>query len=248
MSHFNELLTSEGEELVKKFYVFIGMDEKNEKKKLGIVAKKLGIRPEQLIVAAGFNPEFRGTPELLPILAYESIDDLIKDRNELFIKDIYKKLSLNNILAVYNTVKSDPETLQVLQYLMAQRLQTIEERIEETVNSVIIEKYKTEIRTIYSDGIAGIDFAEKRLDKLDSGFRALLNEVFIITENKIIPAGEIFFRDTILPEEKRKLLVKGLIPDDLIKARLEDEQISQRERKLLNDYLNSTKHNKTGNA
>lgn len=248
MSRFKELLTSEGEELVKKLYVFIDMDKKDGKKKLGIVAKKLRLRPEQLVVATGFNPEFRGTPELLPILAYENIDDLIKDRNELFIKDIYKKLSLDNILAVYDTVKSDPETLEVMQYLMAQRLQTIEARIEETVNSVIIEKYKTEIRTIYSDGIAGIDFAEKRLDKLDSGFRALLNEVFIITENKIIPAGDIFFRDTILPEEKRKLLVKGLIPDDLIKARLEDEQISQRERKLLNDYLNSTKQKNTGNA
>lgn len=248
MSRFNELLTSEGEELVKTFHVFIDLDKRVGKKKLGIIAKKLRLRPEQLIVAAGFNPEFRDTPELLPILAYESIDDLIKDRNELFIKDIYKKLSLNNILAVYDAVKSDTETLQVMQYLMVQRLQTIEERIEETVNSVIIEKYKTEIRTIYSDGIAGIDFAEKRLDKLDSGFRALLNEVYIITENKIIPAGDIFFRDTILPEEKRKLLVKGLIPNDLIRSRLEDEQISQRERKMLNDYINSIKQNDTGNA
>ena len=243
MANFNKLIRSPGEELVKRFYAFNDLKGKENEKRIEVIAKKLGLRPEQLIVATGFNPAFRDLPELLPILSCQSIDELNQQRNELFISDIYKKLSLNNILAVYNVVRSDPSTMQVMQYLMAQRLETIEARIEETVNSVIIEKYKTEIRAIYSDGVADIDFAEKRLDKLDSGFRALLNEVCIITENRIIPAGDIFFRDTILPEEKRKLLNKGLIPDELINTRLENEQLSQRERKMLNDYLHTMKQN-----
>jgi hypothetical protein len=93
------------------------------------------------------------------------------------------------------------------------------------------------MRAIYSDGVVGIDFVENRLEKSDSGFRALLNEVTLIVENKIIPVGELFFRDTILPQEKRKLLSKGLIPNSLIETRLEDTNISDVEKKILYDYL-----------
>ncbi len=94
------------------------------------------------------------------------------------------------------------------------------------------------MRAIYSDNIADIDFAEKRLSRTNSGFRALLNEVTIIAESKLLPAGDIFFRETILPEEKRKLLNKGMIPIDLIETRLQEEQISQQEKKMLLDYIN----------
>ncbi len=124
-----------------------------------------------------------------------------------------------------------------MQYLLKMRLERVEARIEETVNSLIIEKYKAEMRAIYSDGIANIDFTEERLNRQDNGFRALLNEVSIIIESKIIPAGDIFFRDSILPEEKRKLLNSGLIPRELIETRLQDETTSQEEKQILNDYL-----------
>ena len=135
-----------------------------------------------------------------------------------------------------------------MQYLLESRLESIESKIEETVNSMIIEKYKAEMRAIYSDNIADIDFAEKRLSRTDSGFRALLNEVTIIAESKLLPAGDIFFRDTILPEEKRKLLNKGMIPIELIESRLADENISQQEKKMLLDYINiSSKKSTSGN-
>ena len=124
-----------------------------------------------------------------------------------------------------------------MEYLLSSRLKSIEKRIDETVNSLIIDKYKEEMRAIYSDEVVSLDFVEKRLEQSDSGFRALLNEVSLIVESKIIPAGDIFFRATILPQEKKKLLDKGLIPRNLIEMRLGDPAILSVEKKMLNDYL-----------
>lgn len=247
MVDFRDILTGSGEKLLKIFYVFDNREFRDhERHKLGKIAKELKLRPAQLICAIGFNPDFGQLTEIVPVLGFENIDELTRERNDIFINDVYKKVSLDNILTIYDVTRDHPDALQVMQYLVEQRLKHIESRIEETVNSLLIEKYKAEIRAIYMDGIAGIDFAETRLNKIDSGFRALLNEVSIITESRVIPAGDIFFRDTILPEEKRKLLNKGLIPLELVHARLEDSSISQRERKMLQDYLSLTRQNDMG--
>ena len=244
MPVFNDILTASAEGLVKKFYKFqkelnaVPADVKLEK-----LARHFRLRSAQLLLATGFNPNLKDLPELLPILGYEKIDELYNDRNEHFINDIYKRVNLENILNIYDFVCAYPEILRIMQYLVENRLHNIETRIEETVNSTLIEKYKAEIKAIYLDRIADIDFAERRLNNMDSGFRALVNEVTIITESKIIPAGDIFFRDTILPEEKRKLLNRGLVPVDFVKSRLQDETISQRERKMLLDFMKINKQN-----
>ena len=246
MTSFREILTASGEELDKIFHVheYAGKTPGN-REEIEKITKNLKLSSAQVILAIGFNPNSTNLKEIPLILGYKSIDEIINERNNLFINDIYRKISLENILTLYSTVKDHPEILRVMQYMIESRLQSIESRIEETVNSVLIEKYKAEIKSIYLDNIASIDFAEKRLDKIDSGFRALLNEVSTITESKLIPAGDIFFRDTILPEEKRKLLNKGLIPLELVHARLEDESISHRERKMLQDYIQMKKQNGT---
>ena len=139
-------------------------------------------------------------------------------------------------------LKNNAELLQIMQYLLKTRLNNIEGKIEATVNTLIIEKYKSEMRAIYFDRIAAIDFVEERLNNKDSGFRALLNEVAIIIESKLIPTGDIFFRDTIFPEEKRKLLNKGLIPIDLVESRLADDSISAEERKILLEHMKLNKN------
>ena len=182
-------------------------------------------------------------PEIPPILGFDNYDDLLNARNEFFTTDIYKLVSLDNILSIYSVVKNDVANKQIIEYLLSNRLMSIEKRIDETVNSLIIDKYKEEMRAIYSDAIVGIDFVEQRLELADSGFRALLNEVSLIVENKIIPVGELFFRDSILPQEKRKLLNKGLIPRPLIETRLEDPNISDVEKKILYDYINLHREN-----
>ncbi|MGH8120738.1 MAG: hypothetical protein ACRESK_09010, partial [Gammaproteobacteria bacterium] len=207
----------------------------------------LRFRPEQLICALGFNPLFQQLSETAALLNYVPAE-LVKLRNEIFTQDVYKKLTLDNVLTIYSVVKDSPRNIEVMQYLLENRLAKIESKIENTVNSTLIEKYKAEMRAIYMDGIAGIDFAEDRLSRTDSGFRALINEVVIITESRLIPAGNIFFRNNVLPEEKRKLLNKGLIPLELVEARLDDKQISPREKKLLTDYLIAHKQNNTGTS
>lgn len=236
MSDFTEIISAEQEALVQRLYKF--RDRAGTmSNRLSAVAKAMNLRPEQLLCAVGFNPNARYLTELFPLLGFATFDELAQDRNDVFTSDIYKRVSLENILAVYSSVRSDPDMLQVMHYLLKQRLARIEARIEETVNSLIIDKYKAEIRAIYNDGIVNIEFAEERLNLLDSGFRALLNEVSIIIESKLIPAGDIFFRDSILPEEKRKILNKGLIPKDLIQSRLGDENTPAQEKKVLHEYL-----------
>jgi len=247
MTTFSDILTGEEEDLVKIFYSFQAKESPDDNKNnLAAIAKKLKLRPEQLIISFGFNKNSKGLDEIYSVLGYESLEKLTKDRNELYINDVYKKISLENILTLYSIIRDDNEMLQVMQYLLKNRLENIESRIEATVNSLIIEKYKVEMKAVYADKIADIDFAEERLNNAESGFRALLNEACIITESRLIPVGDIFFRETILPEEKRKLLSKNLIPVELVESRLEEQNISQQERQMLNDFLVLNRKNNTG--
>ena len=237
MASFKEILNANEEELLQLLYKY-NVSTENIEDKAEAIATKLKIREAQLVCAVGFNESVRELPEIPPILGFYNYDDLLKSRNEFFTMDIYKLVTLDNILSIYSVVKNDDQNKQIIEYLLSIRLQTIENRIDETVNSMIIDKYKEEMRAIYSDEIVGIDFVETRLKLSDSGFRALINEVTLIVENKIIPVGDLFFRDTILPQEKRKLLDKGLIPKDLIETRIEDPSISDVEKKILYDYIN----------
>ena len=241
MGEFAKLLTAPEEELVKRFYVFREITKEDKGIRLQSVAKKFKLRPSQLTCALGFNDNVKELTDIIPILGFDTYQDLLASRNEIFQNDIYQGLSLENILAIYATIRNSDSMLAVMPYLLRSRLSTIERKIEATVNSIVIDKYKAEMKAIYSDHIVGIDFVEERLDMTDSGFRALLNEVTVITESKIIPAGEIFYRASVLPEEKRKLLMKGLIPLELVEARLEDDATSQEEKKMLYDYLKSRK-------
>lgn len=240
MSVFKEILNSSEEALLQRFYRY-KKEVTSMGNRLQEIAKQETLRPEQLACAMGFNPHSRYLTEILPLVGYATFEELAKERNDIFVSDIYKRVTLDDILAIYAVVKNDPPTLEVMQYLLVQRLERIEKRIEETVNSLIIDKYKSEMRAVYNDGVAGVDFAEQRLNRRDSGFRALLNEVGIIIESRLIPAGEIFFRDTILPEEKRKLLNKGLIPRDLIQSRLGDDNTSPEEKRVLLEYLKTNR-------
>ena len=246
MTDFREILTGNAKEISGIFSAHAeACKATTQENKLAWMARQFRFKPEQLICALGFNALFPQLSEVSALLDYIP-GELIKLRNEIFSHDIYKKLPLDNVLTIYSVVKDNPQTLQVMQYLLENRLAKIESKIETTVNSTLIEKYKAEMRAIYMDGIATIDFAERRLSKTDSGFRALLNEVVIITESRLIPAGNIFFRHNVLPEEKRKLLHKGLIPLELVEVRLDDNRISPREKKMLQDYLRVNKQDNTG--
>ena len=237
MASFNDILSASEEELVQLFYKFRDDQSLAKEEKLAAIGKKFLLRGAQMACAVGFNPNAPHLTEILPMMGFDSFDELAGQRNDVFTSDIYKQLTFDNVIEIYSSIKTNSELLQIMQYLLKKRLHNIEGKIEATVNSIIIEKYKAEMRAIYFDRIATIEFVEERLDNKDSGFRALLNEVAIIIESKLIPAGDIFFRDSILPEEKRKLLNKGVIPIDLVESRLQDENISNEEKRILQDYL-----------
>ncbi len=238
-SRFRALLEATPEGLLQQFYPLIkaaGEDPGPTSR----IARELKLNETQLICALGFNPHIKDLPEIINFLGHASYDELARIRNEYFVNDIYDRLKVDDVLAIYDAASTNMDTLEIMQYLLSARLEHIESRIEQTVNPMIIEKYKKEMKAIYADGIAQIDFAEQRLDKTDSGFRALLNEVGIIVDNKLIPVGDIFFRDTILPEEKRRLLVKGLIPREFVESRLQEAGLSEQERNMLEEYLENT--------
>ena len=235
MSKFEEILTSSGEELLKKLYRS-GIRSK-QKDAARAYARNLGLTHAQMVCALGFNAHIGELTDVIQIVGFDSYESLARERNEYFMNDVYDRLGIKDVLAIYLHIPRDPAALQIIQYLLERRLENIETRIEETVNSVVIERYKKEVRAIYSDGVAQIEFTESRLEKTQSGFRALLNEVGLIAEARLIPVGDLFFRDTILPEEKRRLISKGLIPKTLVEQRLGDEQLSAQERLVLEDQI-----------
>lgn len=233
---FEELLTSDGETMLKIFYAALaGAEESGHRGRR--IARALGLTFTQLVCAVGFNPRIRDLPDVAAILGFEDYDELAQERNLRFASDVYKRLGINNVLAVYAEVPKDMKMLDVMQYLLGHRLERIEARIEATVNSIVIERYKKEITAIYRGGVAQVDFAESRLAKTDSGFRALLGEVSIIVEARMMPIGDIFFRDTVLPEEKRRLIARGFIPRELIEERLAERDVPEAERTMLEEQL-----------
>lgn len=238
MSVFDELLTANAGDLLKALYKAAANREQDTAgRRSRAIAKNLGLTHCQLLCAVGFNSNIHELPDVTILLGFASYDALAKARNEHFVNDTYDRLGIKDVLAIYLHVARDPRHLQIMQYLLTSRLRKIEERIEATVNSLVIERYKKEMRAIYSDGVAQFEFVDERLRNTHSGFRALLNEVTLIVESRLIPVGDLFFRENILPEEKRRLIIKGFVPRHLIETRLEDTALLPQERKVLEEQL-----------
>ena len=74
-----------------------------------------------------------------------------------------RKLSLRNLLSIYNRIKFENEILLTITGLNKKHaLQNIEQKIEITVSSTIIDRYKNEIRAIYHENIVDVDFVEEQ--------------------------------------------------------------------------------------
>jgi len=109
MASFKEILNSNEEELLQLLYKFNVSAEINEDKAEAI-GMKLKLREAQLICAIGFNESTRNLPEIPPVLGFDNYDALLNSRNEFFTTDIYKLITLDNILSIYSVVKM---TLQI---------------------------------------------------------------------------------------------------------------------------------------
>ncbi|MCC6203085.1 MAG: hypothetical protein IT494_08795 [Gammaproteobacteria bacterium] len=236
VAKFETILLASGEDLLKRLYQAAQTDRSTDRGRKRRLARALGLSFGQLLCGVGFNRHIRELPDIVALLGYSSYDALAQRRNTMFATDIYDELRMRDVLSIYSSAKDNLPLLEIIQHLMRRRLEHIEQHIETTVSSSIIERYKREVRAIYGDGIASVDFAEQRLDRPANGFRALLNEVVLIAEHRIIPIGDLFFRDTLFPEEKRRLIGKGLVPPRLIHLRLADADVAPAERDVLLEH------------
>ncbi len=235
MPAFNELLTSTPEKIVDLFYSSgVDMASTSEEE----AAELFKLNPSQLICALGFNKKVRELMDIIFTLGNESIDSFLNKRNRIFIADTYHQLSLKQVLSIYDLVLNTPEQSgSFISKLFAKRMEILEHKIEKSVKPKLIENYRAEMKTIYKTGTIPMDFIDLRLQNPDSGFRALLDEVSLIVDSKALSAMEVFIRNSILPEEKRRLISKGLIPKELIQKRLEFTDLAASERDMLESYL-----------
>ena len=68
-------------------------------------------------------------------------------------------------------------------------------------------------------------------------FRILASEINVMAEVGFFPASNLFFMDSISPEEKKDLIDASHIDVDIIKNRLQNVNISAEEREVLEGYL-----------
>jgi len=238
MTLFEQILNAPEEELLKLVYRAASTRDRNsQERRSREIARRLGIVHGQLICAIGFHPRIHELPDVISMLGFATHEQLAQQCDRYFTQDVYDRLGIKSVLAIYSRARTTEWLERHLQPLLQPRLHRIEDRIETSVNPLVIERYKKEIRAIYGGGLAWPEFVETRLKEVHTGFRALLCEVQLIVEHRIIPIGDIFFRDNILPEEKRRLIKHGLVPRDLVESRLQSQHLPLAERQVLEQHV-----------
>ena len=237
MLSFTELLTASDDELVRIFYKTSAGEEKDFIKRINIIAGKLGLNHTQLVCALAFNKHIRDLTDIQQQLGFRSYKLLTYRQNELFTTDTYTQLPIDNILDIYSERLEDQEILNTLRELLLPRLEHIEADIEKTDDPSHIMSYKMEIHAIYTSGIADKKFADNRLKKNIGKYRRMANEANIIIEAGYHPPSNLFFLDTLSPEEKGDLILGGHITKDMIKNRLQNAKISAEEREILEEHI-----------
>ena len=94
-----------------------------------------------------------------------------------------------------------------------------------------------EVHSIYTGGIATPEMVASRVEAPIGDMRLIADEVQLIVESEIIPAGNLFFSEDVLPAEKKLLIDDGHIDQAMITNRLKNEEISEDERQMLEDFV-----------
>jgi hypothetical protein len=237
MPSFTELLTASDDELVRIFYKTSTGDETDFIKRINMVAAQLELNHTQLVCALGFNKHIRDLTDIQQQLGFRSFKLLTYRMHELFTTDTYTQLPIDNILDIYSERLEDQEVLDTLRELLHPRLEHIQAEIEKTGDPAHIISYKMEIHSIYTSGIADKQFADERLNKDIGKYRLMANEGNVIIEAGYYPPSNLFFMDSLSPEEKLDLIEAGHINQDMIKNRLQNAKISEEEREILEEHL-----------
>jgi len=237
MPSFTELLTASDDELVRIFYKASTGEETDFIKRINKVAAQLELNHTQLVCALGFNKHMRDLTDIQQQLGFRSFKLLTYRMHELFTTDTYTQLPIDNILDIYSERLEDQEVLDTLRELLHPRLEHIEAEIEKNSDPAHIISYKMEIHSIYTSGIADKKFADDRLKKNIGQYRLIANEANIIIEAGYHPPSNLFFMDSLSPEEKRDLIEAGHINKDMIKNRLQNANTSEEEREILEEHI-----------
>jgi hypothetical protein len=197
------------------------------------IARRLRLHKAELVSAVGFNPAARTLGERLAVLGYPGFEALVSHRDLLFATDAYRRLSLRDVLAIYAALLPDPEALAGLQDLVFDRLAHIEGDIDTKIDALIIESYKRELATLYLKGIVRRDFAAKRLESGNRGFRALGNEIKLILEAGLYSHAEVLADEALNSHEKRRVIERGCVPETAVHEHLARPDVPEPEREML---------------
>lgn len=235
MSRFDDLLNADAD-LVAELIYATGISPVADAAEQ--VASALSLNVTQLLCALGCRSDL---PELLDIvlcLGYESVEDFHKARNRLFVTDAYQSLTLKQVKRLQRQLLTDTSlSANYLATLFLKRAECVEKRIESTVKPHLIENYRQEMRTLYEHEALPIEFIHQRLENVDNGFRALIDEISLIVDAKRLSANELLHRHDVLSQEKRRLIKRGLVKQQEIKQRLLSDQLEEDERELLEQSL-----------
>lgn len=237
MATLRELMTATDAELVRHFYrLDLGVDA-DFIKRINLAAAGLGLNHSQLICALGLNAEMCEMPDILTELGFSSYKLLAYRRNELFINDPYGQLSPADIETVYGAPIEDAAMARTRHELMLARLLRLEQQIERDDDAALVAVYKREVAAIYAGAAGTVDFVMQRVTTAIGDKRVLIDEIELIVASAVLPIPNLFFSDFLLPVEKRYLLERGDIAQPMIENRLQNSDISEDERQMLENFL-----------
>ena len=237
MPSFTEVLTASDADLVKMFYKIESDPNEDFIIRINKIADELELNHTQLVCALGFNRHIRDLSDIYSTLGFRNYKLLSYRCNELFSTDTYNQLPIDNVIDIYSERLEDQEILDSLREILVTRLENVEKDLNKHEDAAHIFSYRMEVHSIYTAGIVDADFARMRIEKDIGKFRMMSGEIDVIVEMGFEPPSNLFFQDHLDPEEKVALVEAKHITPDMVKNRLQNRDISDEERDLLEAYI-----------
>ncbi len=212
MFSFDTLLHAGADELLAIFSATRAAAELDADVRREQLAQQLGLRVSQLLCGLGFNAAVPTLDAVQRALGFSHFDALIGARNYAFIHDVYRALTINNIVEIYAAIARFVEPGTDWSELVLTRITNLESQLEETINPILIGGYKLEIRAIYDKRLASPAFVHGRLTPNHAVMRDIANENALMLERGAIEPLAFLEATGLSLDEKRRAVFKGLIP------------------------------------
>lgn len=237
MVSFTELLTASDADLVRIFHKVTTDETADFIVRINKVAAQLELNHSQLVCALGFNRHIRELTDIYSTLGFRSYKLLSYRCNELYSTDTYNQLGIDNILDIYSERLEDQQILDSLSSMLGPRLEHIEAAIGKSGDPGHIISYRMEIHAIYRAGMVDKEFAMRRIEQPIDKFRQMSGEIDVIVEMGLVPASNLFFSEALTADEKKSLIESKHIDANMIKNRLQNTNIQQDERDMLEAFI-----------